>query len=124
MEGVAANSAWLFGYVEKFAGERLTPVRLVGGGAQSTLWCQIFADTLGREVHQVREPMTAQLRGMALMASVALGRRRFEELDSVHIPVQVFTPNTQFADLYRQKVAMLPRLYQRDKKWARRSRTK
>jgi len=63
MEGVAANSNWLFGYVEKFAGTRLSPVRLIGGGAQSDLWCQIYADTLGREVEQVRDPMVAQLRG-------------------------------------------------------------
>ena len=74
LEGVAANSAWLLGYVERFAGRALEPLRLLGGGGQSRLWCQIYADTLGREVEQVPEPMVAQLRGAALMAEVARGR--------------------------------------------------
>jgi len=53
LEGVAANSAWLLGYVEKFAGRELTPLRLLGGGAQSSEWCQIYADSLDRAVEQV-----------------------------------------------------------------------
>lgn len=119
MEGVAANSAWLFGYVEKFAGQRLSPLRLIGGGAQSELWCQIFADTLDREVHQVNNPMTAQLRGAALAASVALGRRSLDELESIPTPVTVFTPDHHVAAIYQRRVRDLVSLYQRDKKWAR-----
>ena len=121
MEGVAANSAWLFRYVEKFTGERLSPIRIIGGGAQSELWCQIFADTFDREIHQIEEPMTAQLRGIALMASVALGRRRFDQLDDVAIAARVFRPNRELADLYRSRSEGLARLYRRDKKWAKRN---
>ena len=122
MEGVAANSAWLFRYVEKFAGTRLAPVRLVGGGAQSALWCQIFADTLGCDAHQVRDPMVAQLRGMALMASVSLKRRNFDDLKSVATPVQVFHPMPDAATLYRSRAGDLESLYERDKKWRRRKK--
>jgi xylulokinase len=122
MEGVAANSAWLFRYVEKFAGTRLAPVRLVGGGAQSALWCQIFADTLGCEVHQVRDPMVAQLRGMALMASVSLKRRNFDDLKSVATPVQVFHPMPDASTMYRGRAGDLESLYERDKKWRRRKK--
>ncbi len=35
LEGVAANSAWLLGHVERFTGRRSEPIRLVGGGAES-----------------------------------------------------------------------------------------
>ena len=118
MEGVAANSAWLFKYVEKFAGQSLSPVRLLGGGAQSTLWCQIYADTLGREVEQVPEPLLAQLRGAALLASVALKRRRLHDARG-HASGQKFRPSQDVADLYRARAAQLPSLYARDKKWAR-----
>ncbi len=121
MEGVAANSAWLLGYVEKFTGRTLSPLRLVGGGAQSELWCQILADTLAREVHQVASPMTAQLRGMALAASVSLGYRTLEQVDDVETSVQVFHPDATLADLYRGRVKDLAGLYQRDKKWSRRA---
>jgi xylulokinase len=118
MEGVAANSAWLFKYVEKFAGRSLSPIRLLGGGAQSTLWCQIYADTLGREVEQVPEPLLAQMRGAALLASVALKRRQLK--DSVgHVSGQRFQPSSDVADLYRARAAQLPSLYARDKKWTR-----
>jgi xylulokinase len=120
MEGVAANSSWLFGYVEKFAGVTLQPVRLIGGGAQSDLWCQIFADTLGREVHQVNDSITAQLRGMALMASVSLERRTFNDLQQVSIPATIFHPDPITAPLYSSRRGVMASLYQRDKKWRRR----
>jgi xylulokinase len=118
MEGVAANSAWLFKYVEKFAGQTLSPIRLLGGGAQSTLWCQIYADTLGRDVVQVAQPLLAQMRGAALLASVALKRRRLHEVTD-QLSGITFHPSASVADLYRARVALLPSLYDRDKKWSR-----
>lgn len=122
MEGVAANSAWLFRYVEKFADQTLTPLRLVGGGAQSDLWCQMFADTLGREVHQVENPMIAQLRGAALAASVALGRRTLEQLDDVATPVTVYQPDQDVANLYQRHVRDLIDAYRDGKKSARKNK--
>ena len=93
LEGVAANSRWLFGYVEKFCGRPLSPVRMVGGGAQSAVWCQVFADALDRPVEQVPEPMYAQLRGMAAVASVALGARTIEDVEAVRPRGAVFEPD-------------------------------
>lgn len=118
MEGVAANSAWLFKYVEKFVGQPLSPIRLLGGGAQSTLWCQIYADTLGRDVEQVPQPLLAQMRGAALLASVALKRRRLHEVEG-QSPGVTFQPSANVAALYRARAAQLPSLYARDNKWAR-----
>ncbi len=118
MEGVAANSAWLFRYVEKFTGQRLSPVRLLGGGAQSALWCQIYADTLDRDVEQIPQPLLAQVRGVALLASVALGRRRVEDV-VVHSPGVVFHPSPEVAQVYRQLAQQLPTLYARDRRWSR-----
>jgi len=116
MEGVAANSAWLFTYVEKFAGQRLSPIRLVGGGAQSPLWCQIFADTFDRDVLQIHDPMLAQLRGMALAASVSLKRRTLDELRLLATPSLMFSPSKD-VDVYRSRVGELASLYRRDRKW-------
>lgn len=93
LEGVAANSRWLFGHVEKFCGRPLSPVRMVGGGAQSAVWCQVFADALDRPVEQVPEPMYAQLRGMAAVASVALGARTIEDVEAVRPRGAVFEPD-------------------------------
>ena len=120
MEGVAANSAWLLPYVEKFAGRELAPLRLLGGGAQSSAWCQIYADTLARDVEQVPEPMVAQLRGAALLAAVNLGRHRLDDVAGLRAPGRTFTPNPDVAELYRVRRKQFPTLYTRDKKWSRR----
>ncbi len=119
MEGVAANSAWLLGHVEKFARQSLSPIHLIGGGAQSTLWCQIYADTLDREVIQVAEPMVVQLRGAALMASVSLGRHRLDELSAMLPPGKVFKPESQLRDLYHGRTELIPQLFRRDRSWSR-----
>ncbi|MGH9019804.1 MAG: xylulokinase [Acidimicrobiales bacterium] len=118
MEGVAANSAWLLGYAERFAGRRLEPLRLLGGGATSRLWCQIFADTLARDVERVPAPMIAQLRGAALVAAAALGQRRLDE--PVGVPGEKFSPNPDFADVYAARRDDLPKLFARERSWARR----
>jgi xylulokinase len=115
MEGVAANSAWLFRYVEKFAGTTLSPVRLLGGGAQSTLWCQLYADVLDRDVEQVPQPLLAQLRGAALLASIALKRRTLA--DPVALG-RMFQPSAS-ASFYQARSGQLERLYRRDRNWSR-----
>jgi xylulokinase len=120
LEGVAANSAWLLDYVEKFAGRELTPLRLLGGGAQSSEWCQIYADTLGRVVEQVPEPMAAQLRGAALLAAVNLGRHRLDDVAHLRPRGRTFTPDPDVAALYQTRRKQFPSLYTRDKKWSRR----
>jgi xylulokinase len=120
LEGVAANSAWLFPYVEKFAGTSLSPVRLLGGGAQSTLWCQIYADTLGRDVIQVRDPILAQLRGVALLASISLGRRHLTDIAALVPAGRAFQPDPEVAGSYRSRGDELPSLYERDRRWRRR----
>ena len=65
-EGVAYNSKWLLKYVEKFIGQRMDALNIIGGGANSSLWCQIFADVLDRDIRQVKDPIHANSRGAAL----------------------------------------------------------
>jgi xylulokinase len=121
LEGVAANSAWLLRYVEKFAGRELTPLRLLGGGAQSKEWCQIYADATDRVVEQVPAPMVAQIRGAALLAAIGLGRHRLDDVAGLRPPGPTFTPNADVAELYRARREQFPTLYTRDKKWSRRN---
>jgi xylulokinase len=47
-------------------------IRVVGGGARSSLWCQLLADILGMPVSQVSDPQSAPLLGAALCALVGL----------------------------------------------------
>jgi xylulokinase len=120
MEGVAANSAWLFGHVERFCGRRLSPIRVVGGGARSPLWCQIFADALDRPVEQVPEPMFAQLRGMAALASVALGHQTLGDVEANRARGVVFEPDAEGAAAMATVTRELITLYRDNKPRSRR----
>ena len=87
LEGVAYNARWLFEPYQRFLGQRVPSMRILGGGAQSDLWCQIHADVLGVPVEQVVDPRDAQLRGVALWARVCLGELRLEDTAAL-VPVR------------------------------------
>ena len=84
LEGVAYNSRWLLGAVEDFNGRRLAELRFIGGGAESALWSQIFADVLDRPLLRVEKPKLSNLRGAEMIAFVAIG-----ELDFAEVPRRV-----------------------------------
>lgn len=114
-EGVAFNSRWLHGYVEKFAKRRLDNIRLIGGGAASDVWCQILADVMDRTIERVEEPLHAGIRGAALFAGVALGDVRPEEVRSLVTVDRTFTPNPATRDVYDRLFAEFPKLYKAQK---------
>ncbi len=93
LEGVAYNMRWLVETADRFVGRRLEPLRVLGGGAQSDLWCQVHADVLGREVERVADPAVAQLRGVALYALMALGRLELADVPARVPAGQTFRPD-------------------------------
>lgn len=102
LEGVALNIAWLFEYYEKFLGQPVPSLRILGGGARSDLWCSIIASTLDRIVEQVADPLNAQLRGVALWARVCLGELSLHEAASL-VPVRrTFMPEPAARKVYAQ----------------------
>ena len=121
LEGVAYNSRWLLSYVERFIGRRLEAITAVGGGARSELWCQIHADVLDRVVRQAADPVLASARGVALQASVALGRLRWDEVAGIVPTTRAFEPDPahrrvydtlfpEFVNLYRSTRRIYARL--------------
>jgi xylulokinase len=92
LEGVALNTRWMQEAVEKFCRRPLDPIAFVGGGARSALWAQIMADVLGRTVHRIADPGSANLRGAALLALLGLGELDAASLhgrapvEHVHLP--------------------------------------
>ena len=100
LEGVAYNSRWLLKYVEKFGGKPFGHINMIGGGALSDLWCQIHADVLQRPIQQLKNPLLANARGAAFLASLALGVITVNEIPDVVQINQTFTPNPQNAKIY------------------------
>ena len=100
LEGVAYNTRWLLRAVERFIGHPLPSLRVVGGGGSSDLWCQIHADVLGRAIEQVRDPVSVNALGAALIGALGIGALREDELaDRVEV-VRTFEPRAVYRERY------------------------
>ncbi|MFO8113651.1 MAG: FGGY-family carbohydrate kinase [Desulfosalsimonadaceae bacterium] len=100
LEGVAFNSRWLLGAVEKFAGRRIDPIRMIGGGAASDVWCRIHADALDRTIEKVKDPLLANVRGAGLLGAAAMGYIPFSKIgDTVEIE-RTYTPEPAHRNVY------------------------
>lgn len=99
-EGVAYNARWLLEKVEKFVKRRLDAIHMIGGGAQSNVWCQIHADVLDRAIRQVADPIHANARGAAFLASAALGYLAFADIPERIQIAHTYEPNPQNRAIY------------------------
>jgi xylulokinase len=72
MEGVAFSARLAFEAVERSAGQRVATLRHGGGGAMSDRWCQIRADTLGRQIARIATAQAGAM-GALVMGGVAVG---------------------------------------------------
>lgn len=115
-EGVALNSRWLLSPVEKFAGRQFDTLNMIGGGANSAIWCQIYADVLNRTIRQVRDPMLANLRGAALLGSAALGYLSFDDIPALTEISHTFQPNPVNTRLYDDLFKEFVNIYSNNKK--------
>jgi xylulokinase len=101
-EGVAFNSRWL--------------LRFIGGGARSGVWCQIFADVLGRTIEQVADPVNANARGAAMLASVALGELTFDQIPDRIGVAGSYRPDPAPKAMYDAMFGEFTGLYKRNRK--------
>ncbi|MGN6128893.1 MAG: FGGY-family carbohydrate kinase, partial [Nocardioidaceae bacterium] len=111
LEGVAFNLRWLLAGAEHFTHRRLEPIRLVGGGARSDLWCRILADVCDRTVERTADPVLVGLRGGGLAAALALGKVRREEVRALVAVDRVLTPDPAVRATYDRMFAEFPRLH-------------
>ena len=119
-EGVAYNARWLLESIERFAGRRLEPIVMVGGGARSDLWCQIHADVLGRTVHQAEDPVQVNVRGAGILAHVALGHLRWDEVPGLVPPAATHHPDASHRAVYDPAYAAFRRIHKRNRSTYRR----
>ena len=113
LEGVALNARWMLDAVESFIRRPLPSLRILGGGAESDLWCQIHADVLGRPIERVAKPTQANLRGAALFAAISLGRLSLDEVPQL-VPVdRTFQPDSAAVVAYRSPYREFKHLYGR-----------
>lgn len=114
-EGVALNSKWLLGAVEKNCGKPFDVIQFIGGGANSAPWCQMLADVLDRKIAQVAEPVAANSRGAALLALLAIGAISQNEIKGLVEVKKIFSPNEKNTEIYNRKFETLKTVYKKNK---------
>ena len=115
LEGIALNTKWLMTPVEKFLGRKVHSINIVGGGAQSDVWCQIFADVMNVEIKQVNEPVYANARGAAWIGAAGLGEIKFEDVSKLVKFKNVYTPNQNNRKLYDERFDIFKSIYKQTK---------
>jgi xylulokinase len=110
-EGVALNTRWLMNPVERFLGRAVPRLHLAGGGAASDVWCQIFADVLGLEVRQVKEPIQANARGAAFIAAAGLGAIALSDVPGLVAVRRDYAPHPETRALYDERFAVFVEIY-------------
>jgi xylulokinase len=111
LEGVAYNARWLLGFVERFIGRRLEAITMAGGGARSELWCQIYADVLGRPIRQLADPVQVNVRGAGLLAAGALGYAPLARAAEALPIVRTYVPDRRHQATYDRLFREYLRLY-------------
>lgn len=115
-EGVAYNTRWLLGYVEKFTKHRLDPIVMVGGGARSELWCRIHADVLGRTIRQAVDPIMVNVRGAGLLAHVSLGHITWADVPGL-VPIAArYDPDPTTAAAYDRSYDAFRRIHRTNRR--------
>ena len=113
LEGIAYNTRWLLAPVEKFMHRKVERINIVGGGAQSDVWCQIFADIMNVEIRQVEDPVYANARGAAWIAAVGLEEINFKDIANLVQFKQTYIPNPANRSVYDERFDVFKMIYKR-----------
>jgi len=119
-EGVAYNSRWITEAVDKMIKRQLNPINLIGGGAKSNIWCQIYADVLNRTIRQVENPIEANARGAAFIAAVGLGFITFDEVPRYIKYSNIYEPNPENRKIYDELFQEFVHIYKNNRKMYKR----
>ncbi len=111
LEGVAFNTRWLLEPVEKFLARKVPSIHIVGGGAQSDIWCQIFADVLSVEIKQVSDPVYANARGAAWIGAVGLREITFQDAARMVQIKCTYQPDPRNVPMYHQRFQIFTQIY-------------
>jgi len=111
LEGIALNTRWLLQPVKRFIKRDVDMINIVGGGAQSDVWCQIFADVMNVRINQVEDPVYANARGAAWIGAVGMNEINFKDIPTLVKIKHEYIPLEKNRSLYDQKFAQFLKIY-------------
>lgn len=100
LEGVALNTRWMATPFRRFLKKQIDEITLVGGGATSSVWCQIFADVLNLRVRQVECPIQANAVGAAFIGFVGIKALSFSDIPQLIRIRRIYSPHPATRALY------------------------
>ena len=116
LEGVCYHMRWML-EAQNHKTDTSQTIRFVGGGALSSLTCQILADILNRKIETVSHPQNAGSVGAALVVAVGLGLMNDLEQAAECIEVsETFLPNPENRIIYDKGYQMFKQLYKCNRK--------
>lgn len=111
LEGIAFNTRWMLLPVERFMKRKVETISIVGGGAQSNVWCQIFSDVLNVEIKQAADPICANARGAAWIAAAGLGEISFADIPGLVMFDHTYQPRPQNRAVYDERFEIFTDVY-------------
>ncbi len=119
-EGVALNAKWALETVENLYSS-VDWLAIIGGGAKSDVWCQIYANVMNRKIRRVENPQEAGALGAGIIAKLALGE--INDASGVkeycHYDKE-FSPDPKYRKLYDNLYKEFKQMYKQNKKWFKR----
>lgn len=113
LEGVALNTRWMIAPLNRFLGKPIDQITMVGGGATSDVWCQIFADALGIPVRQPEAPIQANAIGAAFIAAVGIGALTYDDIPGLTRIRRTCLPDLEKKAVYDDSFETFKFAYQR-----------
>ena len=116
LEGVCYHLRWFIETQDKKIKTSDT-IRFVGGGALSSLTCQILADCTGRTIETTESPQNAGSVGAAITAAVGLGViKNMEQAKDLVKANATYKPNPANKAVYDKNFEVFKQLYKANKK--------
>lgn len=112
LEGVALSMRAIRQAMQTGEDSPITDLNLVGGGARSALWAQIFADVFNCQVNVLADPSDAGARGAAIITGRALGWYDSYTPPGDFFPLQTaLAPQPQSVGVYDRTFEVFQQLY-------------
>ena len=116
IEGVCFHQRWMLEAEDKKV-KTSDVIRFVGGGALSSVTCQILADVTGRTIETVNRPQDVGAVGAAAIIGIGLGViRDIAEVKSYVPAVKTYKPNKANKAVYDKNFEVFKTLYKNNKK--------
>jgi len=98
---------------DRFLGKPLDQLTMVGGGANSDVWCQIFADVIGIPIRQLECPIQANAIGAAFIGQVGIGALSFDDVQGLTRIRKTYLPDAGRKGVYDESFENFVHAYRR-----------